>query len=55
MVQNYTIAQATSIQELIVKINAMLGLGWQPLGGISTTTNPQNVQMFYQAMWTNYT
>lgn len=55
MVQNYTIVQGLSIQEVMVKVNAMIGMGWQPLGGISTTTTPELTQMFYQAMWTNMT
>ena len=52
-VENYSIVQGKSIQEIMVKVNAMIRMGWQPLGGISTTTNPEPVQMFYQAMWTS--
>ena len=53
-VENYTIVQGRSIQEIMVKVNVMIGMGWQPLGGISTTSTPEpSVQMFYQAMWTS--
>lgn len=50
MVQNYAIAQAHSIAELITKVNAMINLGWQPQGSIAV--DPVN-HLYLQAMWTS--
>ena len=52
MVQNYTVVQADSIQALIIKVNALIAMGWQPLGGpaFEVTRN-----VYLQAMWTNMT
>jgi hypothetical protein len=52
MVKNYTVVQAENIPALIVKVNALIAMGWQPLGGpaFEVTRN-----VFIQAMWTDMT
>ena len=49
MITNYAIAQAATIPDLIVKVNAMISMGWQPLGSINTPDG----RIFYQAMVTH--
>lgn len=46
MSTNYAIAQAETIKDLIIKVNAMISMGWQPIGSVATPDG----KMFYQAM-----
>ena len=48
MITNYAVAQALTIPDLIVKVNAMISMGWQPQGSINTPDG----RIFYQAMVT---
>ena len=48
MITNYAVAQALSIPDLIIKVNAMISMGWQPQGSINTPDGT----IFYQAMVT---
>lgn len=50
MVQNYAIAQARTVPELITKVNAMISMGWQPQGSIAV--DPVN-HLYPQAMPTS--
>ena len=52
MVQNYAVVQAKTMPELIIKVNALIGMGWQPQGSIAV--DPIN-HLYLQAMWTTMT
>jgi hypothetical protein len=52
MVNNYTVAQAYNMPELIIKVNALIAMGWQPQGSIAV--DPVK-HLYLQAMWTSMT
>jgi len=52
MIQNYTVVQAETIPALIIKVNALISMGWQPLGGPAFEVTRS---IYLQAMWTNMT
>lgn len=52
MVQNYTVALAHTIPELITKVNALIGMGWQPQGSVAYDSTKL---VYMQAMWTALT
>lgn len=49
MINNYTVVQAETLQELIVKVNALIRMGWQPLGGPAYEVTRT---VYLQGMWT---
>ena len=52
MVQNYTVVWAYDMAELVMKVNGLISMGWQPQGSIAV--DPIR-QMYLQAMWTTMT
>ena len=50
MVNNYSIAQAYNIPDLITKVNAMISMGWQPQGSVAYNSD---LHIYVQAMWTS--
>ncbi len=48
----YTVVKKNNLSDLIDEVNQMIGMGWIPLGGISTKEG-ENQDHFYQALIRN--
>ena len=45
MITKYVIVKSPSVDTLVLEVNALLRLGWQPQGGVA-----KNSDLFVQAM-----
>lgn len=52
MVKNYTVVWAYEMAELVMKVNGLISMGWQPQGSIAV--DPVR-RLYMQAMWTEMT
>ena len=46
----YIILEAGSINELSLKVEEYIEMGWEPQGGVSAASNQTMVWWYYQAM-----
>lgn len=44
----YVILESTSIDQLVLEVNALLRIGWQPQGGIAKNNEGHYVQAMVQ-------
>ena len=45
MITKYVIAKSSSVETLVIEVNALIRLGWQPQGGVA-----KNGELYVQAL-----